>query len=178
MEKVVVGIIGSGFAAHLHLTAYQFIYGVDVDVKAISSLSSDLKEVADQYHIRETYLDYNEMLKDQEIDVVDIIVPPVIHAQCVRDAMNAGKHVICEKPLTGYFGEEGDKEPIGLYVNREKMKNTVTLEMDELKEFIKNSGKKFMYAENWVYVPSVLKSAEIITAKKSKQLFLKAEESH
>lgn len=46
-----------------------------------------------------------------------------------------------------------------------------------LRQIIRKSGKKFMYAENFVYAPAVLKAAEIITAKKSRILYAKGEES-
>ena len=50
--------------------------------------------------------------------------------------------------------------------------------MDKLKEVAEQSGKLFMYAENWVYAPSITKCAEIIKARKSKVILLKGEESH
>jgi len=178
MKKVTIGMIGSGFAARIHSEAYRYVYGIEVDLKAISSLAYDINEFAKEFEIRDVYKDYKEMLMDPEIDVIDIIVPPNLHIKCLEDAVNAGKHVICEKPFTGYFGEEGDVEPIGLNVSRDKMFNSVVEQMNKVCETIKLSGKKFMYAENWIYAPSIQKSAEIIKAKKTKQLFIKAEESH
>lgn len=49
--------------------------------------------------------------------------------------------------------------------------------LDEVKKVVDESGKKFMYAENFVYAPAIRKAAEIITKKKSKILFAKGEES-
>lgn len=49
--------------------------------------------------------------------------------------------------------------------------------MDELKEVVDSTDKKFLYAENFVYATPVQKAAEIIRAKKSKVLFMKGEES-
>jgi len=45
------------------------------------------------------YTDYKEMLKDKVIDVVSVCTPNYLHAQMTIDALNAGKHVICEKPM-------------------------------------------------------------------------------
>ena len=50
-------------------------------------------------------------------------------------------------------------------------------EMDRLSEVVKSSGRKFMYAENFVYAPAVTKAAEIISKKKSRILYAKGEES-
>lgn len=168
MKKVTVGLIGSGFAAELHLSAYPMVHGVEIEIKAVSSISNDLKDFAEKFQIRDTYQDYKEMLKDPDIDVVDVIVPPALHEQCIRDALSAGKHVICEKPLTGYFEERKNSE----------MLQKICEQTESLKEFVQASGKKFMYAENWIYAPSVQKSAQILMERKGKQLFLKAEESH
>ena len=75
MKKVVVGIIGSGFAADLHACAYQKVYGVEVVMKAVASLAPNAGEFAAAHGIAEVYTDYREMLKDPEIDVVDVIAP-------------------------------------------------------------------------------------------------------
>lgn len=120
---------------------------------------------------------FYETLNDEEIDVVDIVTPPHLHLQYSLDALKAGKHVICEKPLTGYFGEVGDEKPIGLNVSKEKMYEKVLHDLKKARNAILAVDKKFMYAENYIYSPNVLKTAEIIRSKKSKILFMKGEES-
>ncbi len=134
MKKVVIGIIGSGFAAGLHLEAYQYVRGIEIQIKAISSLAPNLREYANAHGISDIYTDYREMLNDPEISLIDIIVPPALHTQCILDALHAGKHVICEKPLTGYFGKDKDPLPIGKKVDRQKMMDTVMEEMNQLKK--------------------------------------------
>jgi predicted dehydrogenase len=92
--------------------------------------------------------------------------------------MQAGKHVICEKPFAGYFGREGDKSPIGKYVPKSLMYERIIEEKNKTCAAIKASGQLFMYAEDWVYAPAVTKVVEILNATKDKVLFMKAEESH
>ena len=79
--------------------------------------------------------------------------------------------------MSGYFGRPGDKEPIGDNVSKVIMYEELLHTIDRLKECVNNSGKKFMYAENFIYAPAVTKAAEIITKKKCKVLYAKGEES-
>src|SRR5262249_29494923 len=117
-------------------------------------------------------------LADEEIDVVDICTPPALHAAMIVEAMQAGKHVICEKPFTGYFGRPGDPVPVGKHVAKSLMYERVMEEMEKTCAAVKSSGRLFMYAEDWIYAPAVAKTVEILKATRHKILFMKAEESH
>jgi predicted dehydrogenase len=178
MTKVRVGLVGTGFVAELHMYAYKRVYGVDADVVAAVSRGDQVDTFAKKHKIAHTYRDYWALLADPAIDVVDICTPPALHAQMIVDAVRAGKHVICEKPFTGYFGRPGDPEPIGRKVPKAAMYEHVMAEMTDLRAAIENSGKLFMYAEDWVYAPALAKTVEILNATGDKILFMKAEESH
>lgn len=130
----------------------------------------------ERYGYEQAVSDYRLLLEDPEIEVIDIVLPPFLHTSIAIEAMEAGKHVICEKPLTGYFGRPG-QENIGVTVPKSEMLSQCLAEMDRLKEVVEKTGKKFMYAENFVYATPVQKAAEIIRAKKTKLLFMKGEES-
>ena len=178
MKPIRVGMIGSGFVSELHMNAYQRVYGVNAVVKAVVSRGEHVLEFARRRRIPTVYRDYRDLLQDKEIDVVDICTPAVLHAPMIVEAMAAGKHVICEKPFTGYFGEAGDPAPIGRRLSKELMFERVMAEMATTKARMEASDRLFMYAENWVYAPAVTKSAEILQKTKDKILFMKAEESH
>jgi predicted dehydrogenase len=178
MAKVRVGLVGCGFVAELHMYAYKRVYGVDAQVTAVAARGEHALEFAKKHQIRQTYRDFPSLLADKDIDVVDICTPPALHATMIVDAVRAGKHVICEKPFTGYFGRDDDKVPVGKYVPKSRMYERVIGEMDKTCAAIKASGRLFMYAEDWIYAPAVTKTAEILQATKDKILFMKAEESH
>lgn len=58
-------------------------------------------------------MDFDDLLNDPDIDVIDICTPPYVHEEMIEKALAAGKHVICEKPISGYFGCDDDETPIG-----------------------------------------------------------------
>lgn len=178
MEKVRVGLVGCGFVAELHMYAYKRVYGVDAEVRAVAARGDQVVDFAKKHHIETVYRNFHDLIANPEIDVVDICTPPMLHASMIVDAIQAGKHVICEKPFAGYFGRGGDKEPIGKQVPKALMYERVIEEMDKTCSAIKASGRLFMYAEDWVYAPAVTKTVEVLNATKDKILFMKAEESH
>src|SRR5262244_1301723 len=178
MAKVRVGLVGCGFVAELHMYAYKRVYGVDAQVTAVAARGDHVVDFARTHQIATTYRSFADLIADTAIDVVDICTPPNLHATMIVAAMQAGKHVICEKPFAGYFGREGDKQPIGRHVPKALMYERVLEEMEATRAAIERTGKLFMYAEDWVYAPAVTKTAEIIRATKDKILFMKGEESH
>ncbi len=178
MRKITVGLIGSGFIADYHVHALKRVYGLGVYIKSVAGRGNTLDAFAARHFIENTTTNYRDILQDPEIDVVDICTPPSLHVSMIKDALNAGKHVICEKPLAGYFHVEGERDDIGNYVSKRHMYEMVCSEMEELKKVVEASGKLFMYAENWVYFPSVMKAAEILRKRPSTILLIKGEASH
>ena len=169
MKKIVVGMIGSGFAASFHVANFKRVYGVEVVLKTIASKDENISTLAKEYGFANYTEDYNDILNDPEITVVDITTPPSLHSEMIIAALNAKKHVITEKPLTGYFGEKTDGKA---------MYDIAQSEIVKIEAAEKASGKYLMYAENWVYSPGVKKSVELLHAQKGKILYIHAEESH
>ena len=178
MARIRVGLIGCGFAAELHMHGYRRVHGVEVEVAAVAARGDAVEDFARKHRIGRTCRDYRALLADPAIDVVDICTPPALHARMIVEAMAAGKHVICEKPFTGYFGQPGDAAPIGRGVAKSLMYERVMAEMETTRAAVAASGKLFMYAEDWIYAPAIAKTVEILNATKDKILFMKAEEAH
>lgn len=177
-NEICIGMAGAGRATELHINALKRFTGIPLRFKMIVARRKEQLEVAKAiYGFEETSYDFEDLLTDPDIDVIDICPPPYVHEEMIERAMLAGKHVICEKPLTGYFGMSGDEYPIGINVSKKVMYLQLLESIRRLRQIIRKSGKKFMYAENFVYAPAVLKAAEIITAKKSRILYAKGEES-
>lgn len=170
MKKVNVAIIGAGRAAQLHLDAYKKVYGIEVDIRGI--YDTDTKRSASlskSYDIKGSFSSIEEVLNDPEIDVIDICTPPFTHPDLIIEAINHQKHVICEKPLCGYFGDGN--------TDGKKMYKEVQKQLERIEKAVTQSKQIFCYAENFIYAPAIEKAAEIIRNKKSKILFAKGEES-
>ena len=177
-DPVTVGMVGSGYACCLHCKGYERVGKIPVRLKTICDIDeTKAAETANKFSIEQTCKDYREMLDDKEIDVIDICTPPFSHVSIIRDALKANKHVICEKPLTGYFGRPTDPQPIGRKVSKSLMYEHVLSEIENLRAIVNGSDRLFMYAENYIYAPTLQRAAKIIEEKKSKLLFMKGEES-
>lgn len=178
MKKITLGMVGAGRATELHIEALKKVHGVEVYLKTIvAKREEQLVPAAKKYGFEKYSYNIEDILEDPEIDVVDICTPPYAHAEMIEKAILSKKHVICEKPLSGYFGEIQDASPIGNKISKELMYEKMLESINQLKEKINISGKQFMYAENFIYAPAIIKAAEIIRNKKSKILYMKGEES-
>lgn len=179
MKKIVVGMIGSGFAADLHAKSYRQIYGAEVVLKSVASVAPDVQAFAARFGFQSAVADYHALLADKEIDLIDIIAPPHLHTRMVIDALRSGKHVICEKPLTGCFGETDWAEgEAGSRMPKAEMLRRVREELALLRQESAAAKGTLFYAENFVYAPAIQKSVELLRAEKSRILFMRAEESH
>lgn len=100
-DKVRVGIIGCGGVANgKHLPALSKIESVEM-VGFCDLVESRAAKAAKEYGTKKStvYTDYKEMLKDKTIDVIHVCTPNKSHSKISVDAMEAGKHVMCEKPM-------------------------------------------------------------------------------
>ena len=176
MKELKIGMIGANYGAYLHCDALQYVGRIPFSLKTLcyKSTKARAEQKKQLFGFERITNKYHEMLADPEIHVVDIVGTPLTHLQMIREALSCGKHVICEKPLTGYISEKNDLDPVGETVPKRAMYRAVLKDMDQLKEYVKSSGKQFYYAENFVYAPSIQRSAEFIRKKKSKILFMNA----
>ncbi|MFW7189792.1 MULTISPECIES: Gfo/Idh/MocA family oxidoreductase [Lysinibacillus] len=178
MKPIVIGMVGAGRATELHMQALERVSKIPLKFKTIVARREEqLIPAKNLYGFEYASYNFEDLINDDEIDVIDICTPPYVHEDMVIRAMEAGKHVICEKPLSGFFGRENDVLPIGNNVSKAEMYNQLLQSLDKLQAVVEKSGRKFMYAENFVYAPAVVKAAEVIKAKKSRILYMKGEES-
>ena len=101
MDKLKVAVIGNGGISGVHLRGYSL--NPDVEIYALCDINEErLNRRGDEYHVdpARRFTDVNEMLAAcPEIEAVSVCTWNAAHAQCAIAALNAGKHVLCEKPM-------------------------------------------------------------------------------
>lgn len=179
MDTLRLGMIGSRFAAHLHLNNFGKLRGSKMEVVAIASKTEkSARETAQEFDIPDVYTDYRRLLDRKDIDVIDLCVPNDLHEEMIVAAAQAGKHIICEKPLTGYFGKEIEGEEVGFRVPKEVMLRGVLESCDRIRKAIEENRVIFCYAEDWVYAPPLAKIKRIVRVSGGTVMDIRAEESH
>ncbi|WP_195573760.1 Gfo/Idh/MocA family protein [Paenibacillus sp. 1001270B_150601_E10] len=102
MSAIRIAIIGAGQIGKHHLTQYQQVSGIEV--AAICDIRGDeAARVAAQFGVPDTYTDFREVLKRDDIVAVDVCLHNNFHAPVTIEALKAGKHVYCEKPMAGSY---------------------------------------------------------------------------
>jgi len=177
MEKPIrVGIVGAGYAAAFHYEAFLRVTGIKVEVVGVTSQTkSRLDEFAGRREIK-PFDSLGEMLA--AVDVIDNCTPGYAHEPISIAAFEAGKHVIVEKPFTGYYGPPGDSSFAGNLFPKEEMLEEAVASARRIIAAALKSKKKLCYAENWIYAPAVQKEAEILAKSKGQILWALGDQSH
>ncbi|MGG0737730.1 Gfo/Idh/MocA family protein [Niallia taxi] len=138
MSTLKIGVIGCGsIAQHRHLQEYS--WNKAVEIVAVCDINEERAlEIGKEYSAK-AYTDYKELLADKDIDAVSVCTPNYLHAPISIDALNAGKHVLCEKPMA-----------------------TSSEEAAQMIEAAEKNGKKLMIGHNQRFVKSHQKARELI----------------
>ncbi|MEZ4675469.1 MAG: Gfo/Idh/MocA family oxidoreductase [Caldilineaceae bacterium] len=101
-EKIRVGVIGVGQIGKHHLDNYQQVPGAEV--VAIADVNeTEANRVAGVYGIPHVYTNFRDLLQRDDIQAVDVCLHNNFHAGVTIAALEAGKHVFCEKPMAGAY---------------------------------------------------------------------------
>src|SRR5271168_356710 len=101
-DPVRIGFVGARFAAKFHYEAIRRAYGVPVEIVGVTSKTPEARDSFAQETGIRAFDTFAELCA--AVDVVDLCTPPGSHEALAVEALGLGKHVIVEKPLTGYYG--------------------------------------------------------------------------
>lgn len=102
MKKIRIGFIGVGQIAKMHLKRYQSVEDAEV-VAACDVDEKELAKVCAQYGIEHRYTDFRKLIARDDLDAVEVCLHNNLHAPASIEALKAGKHVYCEKPIAGSY---------------------------------------------------------------------------
>jgi predicted dehydrogenase len=143
-----VALIGAGNIASVHIAALR---GADqVELAGIYDLNGDLaRQRAESHDIPKVYATWEALLGDAEIDCVAVLLPHDLHERFATEALEAGKHVVCEKPLA-----------------------PTVAECDRMLEAASRAGRRLFPVHNRVYDWTAERMGEIIAEGKIGQVVL------
>jgi len=146
-RKIKLGVIGAGAFSAGHLDGINL--ADNCETVAICDIDIEkAKEKAAQFNVPDVYTDYHELLAREDIEAVTVPLPDQLHRQITVDALHAGKHVLCEKPMA--------------------------LNMDDCKAMVaaaKETGKILMVGQIGRYTPCFNKAVEIVESGEIGELF-------
>lgn len=103
-QRIRIGVIGTGQIAQKHLSTYAKI--PEVELVACADLNADAaRKSAEAYQIPHVYARYEELLKRDDLDAVDVCLHNNLHRPATVAGLEAGKHVYCEKPMAGSYAD-------------------------------------------------------------------------
>jgi len=148
---------------------------VSVEVVGVHSLDTEGgRAFAQQRGIR--FFDSLDALLD-EVEAIHVCTPPIAHEPISLAGLRRDKFVICEKPLTGYFGD-GSPEFHGDRFPKQTALDAALASVERILAAERASQGRLLYAENWVYAPAVQKEREIIEKTGAQILWMHGEEAH
>jgi predicted dehydrogenase len=174
-ETIRVGLVGARFAAKFHWEGYRRVFGVPVKVVGVTSRSAESCEAFAREHGMNAYATIEDLC--EVVDVIDLCTPSSTHEPMALEALKHGKHVVIEKPFTGYFGPKTD-DFHGNSFSKEVMLREAMASAERMLEAARKSQCRVCYAENWVYAPAIQKEREIVAKSGGQVLRIIGDESH
>lgn len=155
MKKLNYGVVGCGVFGEYQINGVAKL--TNANLVALCDVNMErCKLMAEKFGVEKTYQDYNDLINDPEVEAVIVVTPDQKHAEVSIAAMRAGKHVLCEKPMS--------------------------LNLDECREMIKVSeetGKKLMVGQICRMAPGFIEAKKLVDSGVIGELyFVESEYAH
>ncbi|WP_020388503.1 Gfo/Idh/MocA family protein [Kribbella catacumbae] len=140
MAQLKVGLIGGGGIASAHIKGYRE-HAEKIGITAVADAVEETAAARGGELGATAYTDYGRMIAAEELDAVDICLPHHLHRDAIVAAAQAGKHILCEKPLCLTADEAAD-----------------------VRAAVSANGVTLMCAHNQLFMPAVAKAKELLDA--------------
>jgi len=167
LTKYNVGIIGAGYWGKKLVD--EFTKVEEANVVGVSDLDEkNLQFCAERYGVKNGYKDYKQLLAQKDLHAVAIAVPNAMHFQVCKDALNAGKHVLVEKPitLTSKEGKElvalAQSKKLTLSVGHIFRFNSALAEIRRLNKEERYFGKIFLVELDWLNLEKAFPDRDVL----------------
>jgi len=140
MTRIKVGLIGGGGIATAHIRGFREHADRIVATAVADVVPETLARRAEELHAV-PYRDYADLIREADIDAVDICLPHHLHKDAIVRAADAGKHILCEKPLC-----------------------LTAEEAHEVRAAVQGNGVTLMCAHNQLFLPAVAKARALLEA--------------
>jgi len=138
MRVVRIGLVGTQFVSSIHLEALRSVPGAEV-VAVTSASEAHAAAFAARHGIPQWFTDFRKMYELRDLDLVVLGLPNDLHCEATITAAQAGKHVVCEKPLCLNLAEA-----------------------DKMIDACRRAGVKLMYAEELCFTPKYVRLKQLI----------------
>jgi len=176
VASIRVGLVGAGFASRFHFQGYRHVYGVQVEIVGINDVDPEAREKFARAHNILAFSTLDDLC--DAVDIIDICTPASTHANLAIKSLELGKHVVIEKPFTGYYGPANGDDFQGDVFPKEIMLREAIASCDRILAAARNAKKTICYAENWIYAPAMQKEREILRKSRGQILWMIGDESH
>jgi predicted dehydrogenase len=136
-----IGMVGCGGIANAHMQGFSLLPD-RARITAVCDIdSAKAAAAADRFGPATVYGDFDDLVRDENVDAIDICLPHHLHARAILAAANAGKHVLCEKPLC-----------------------TTLEEATAVRKAVQSAGIILMCAHNQLFEPAIEHAREVIAS--------------
>ncbi len=177
-----VGLAGAGFLAETRARCWRRVHTVPIQLQVVATRTPErARSFAARHGVGALCTSFDELLQRDDVDVVDLCVPNHLHRPFAVAAAQAGKHVVCTKPLAAYVGQDLGPEPEERAVldrAPEVMLQVATSDAEAMVAAARAAGVQLLYGENWIFAPAVRRALALARASGGVLLELRGWEAH
>lgn len=175
-----IAIVGTGFLARTRARCWARVHGAQLEL-VIAARDRGKAEAFARAQRGFVAASIDEALADPTVALVDLCVPNRVHRELAERAAAAGKHVLCTKPLTAFWGQglsaAASAEDVAA-TSRPTMLAHAVEDAAAMVDACARRGVRLFYGENWLFAPAIRRAAALGDAAKGVVLEMRGWESH